>query len=59
MKKTNKNKTSGDWAFVESVPQGLTPDENKKIKKLLRDKLDLKFPKSVNEGWNDSNPMSG
>ena len=58
MKKNIKKLTSGDWAFIESVPQGLTPDENKKIKKLLRDELPNKF-KNVNEGWNDGNPMNG
>ncbi len=58
MKKKNKKITSGDWAFIESVPQGLTPDENKKIKKFLGDgvKKKLLFAK---EGWNDSNPMNG
>jgi hypothetical protein len=58
MKKKNKKITSGDWAFIESVPQGLTPDENKKIKKLLRDELPKKL-RNVNEGWDDGNPMNG
>ena len=58
MKKNIKKLTSGDWAFVESVPQGLPPDEYKKIKKLLRDELPDKF-RNVNEGWNDGNPMNG
>ena len=58
MKKKNKNITSGDWAFIESVPQGLTPDENKKIKKLSKDRVEKKLS-LIREGWDDSNPMNG
>ena len=61
MKKT-KNKTSGDYlndhARTFTAVGGLTPSENKKIKKFLGDKLAKKYT-HVNEGWNDSNPMNG
>jgi uncharacterized protein YajQ (UPF0234 family) len=58
MKKTNKNKTSGDWYDTHVIVEGLSPEDNKKIKKLLRDELPKKF-RNVNEGWNDGNPMNG
>ena len=58
MKKKNKNKTSGDWFDNHVVVEGLTPSENKKIKKFLGDKLVKKYT-HVNEGQNDSNPMNG
>jgi uncharacterized protein YajQ (UPF0234 family) len=58
MKKKNKNMSSGDWFDNHVVVEGLSSDENKKIKKFFRDKLSKK-PRSVNEGWNDGNPMNG
>ena len=57
MKKT-KNKTSGDWFGKRIDLEGLTPKDNKKIKKFLGDKLVKKYT-HVNEGQNDSNPMNG
>ena len=58
MKKKNKNMSSGDWFDNHVVVEGLSSDENKKIKKFFRDKL-AKKPPCVNEGWNDGNPMNG
>ena len=50
--------SSGDWFDNHVVVEGLSSDENKKIKKFFRDKL-AKKPPCVNEGWNDGNPMNG
>jgi len=50
--------SSGDWFDNHVVVEGLSSDENKKIKKLLKNKLAEKLP-NVNEGWNDGNPMNG
>jgi len=58
MKKKNKNTTSGDWFNDHVEVTGLSPDGNKKIKKLLRDELPKGF-RNTNDGWDDSNPMNG
>ena len=56
--KETKIKTSGD-CFVERIDlEGLTPKDNKKIKKFLGDGVKKKFL-FAKEGWNDSNPMNG